>query len=96
MNKVRIITKVERTLCSNLKGMLRLGENSVKLPDNIQWEEVTCREYASLSTAEKVDDKVPIYNATLKFIPVRNFKTTETMPIGLNLLMAVNCFWVHP
>lgn len=86
MNKVRIITKVERTLCSNLKGMLRLGENSVKLPDNIQWKEVTCREYASLSTAEKMDDKVPIYNATLKFYTCQELQDHRNYAYRLKLV----------
>ena len=32
MNKVRIITKVERTLCNNLNGLLRVGIfNGMKL-----------------------------------------------------------------
>lgn len=67
MNKVRIITKVERTLCNNLNGLLRAGINSIKLPEGIQWDEVVCREHASLSTTEKVDDKVPVFGSTLKF-----------------------------
>ena len=69
MNKVRIITKVERTLCNNLNGLLRVGINTLKLPKGIQWDEVVCREHASLSTTEKVDDKVPVFSSTLPSAP---------------------------
>ena len=86
MNKVRIITKVERTLCNNLNGMLRFGNNIVKLPEKVKWEEITSREHASLSTTEKVDDKVPIYNATLKFFTCLNLQDHRNYAYRLKLV----------
>lgn len=86
MNKVRIITKVERTLCSNLPLSPMLGNYIVKLPENLQWEEITCREHASLSTTEKVDDKVPIYNATLKFYTCQELQDHRNYAYRLKLV----------
>ena len=74
MNKVRIITKVERTLCNNLNGLLRVGINTLKLPKGIQWDEVVCREHASLSTTEKVDDKVPVFSSTFTCQDIQDHK----------------------
>lgn len=67
MKKVNIVLKVERTLCSNLTGLFRTGVVSVKIPDGVAWEEIPARAHPSLAIAEKVDDKVSIHTATLKF-----------------------------
>lgn len=68
MNTVKIVLKVERTLCSNLLGLQRTAIASVKIPDGIEWEEIAVRQHPSLAISEKVDDKVPLYTATLKFL----------------------------
>lgn len=96
MNKVRIITKVERTLCSNLPLSPMLGNYIVKLPENLQWEEITCREHASLSTTEKVDDKVPIYNATLKFYTCQELQDHRNYAYRLKLVDGSQLLWAHP
>lgn len=68
MNTVKIVLKVERTLCSNLTGMQRTAIAKVKIPDGVQWEEIAVRQHPSLAISEKTDDKVPLYTATLKFL----------------------------
>lgn len=68
MNTVKIVLKVERTLCSNLTGMQRAAIAKEKIPDGIEWEEIDVRQHPSLAISEKVDDKVPLYTATLKFL----------------------------
>lgn len=67
MNTVKIVLKVERTLCSNLAAMQRTAIAKVKIPDGVQWEEITVRQHPSLAVSEKVDDKVPLWTASLKF-----------------------------
>lgn len=86
MDKVKIITKVERTLCNNLKGMLRSGYKTVRLPEDIQWEDVVCREHASLTTTEKVDDKVPIFTSTLKFYTCQDIQDHKNYAYRLKLV----------
>lgn len=68
MNTVKIVLKVERTPCSSLAGLRRTAIASVKIPDGVEWEELAVRQHPSLAISEKVDDKVPLWTATLKFL----------------------------
>lgn len=86
MNKINIVLKVERTLCSNLKGMQSAGLASVKIPEDVEWEEIATRPQPSLAISEKVDDKVSIYTATLKFLTCQNINDRKYYAYRLTLL----------
>lgn len=68
MTTVKIVTRVERTLCSNLRGMLRTGAAAVRVPEGVEWEQIAARQHPQLTISEKVDDGVPIYTATLRLL----------------------------
>ena len=96
MNTLKIIRKVERALCSDLNGMQRTSFDTVKLPDGIQWEEIAVRPYSTLSIAEKVDDKVLMRTATIKFYTClelglrKNYAYRLTLIGGRQLLIGSN------
>lgn len=74
MRKIKIVRKVERTLCSNLSALQGLDIAKVKVPDYIGWEEIAVRQHPSLAISEKMEDKVPLYTATLKFLTCQDIK----------------------
>lgn len=87
MNNIKIVLKVERTLCSNLEGKLRTsGLSSVKISEDVEWEEIVIKPHPSLAISEKVDDKVPIYTATLKFLTCQDFSDRKYYAYRLTLL----------
>ncbi len=86
MNTLKIVRKVERTLCSNLNGMQRTGFDSVKIPDGIRWEEIAVRPHATLSISEKVDDKVLMRTATLKFYTCQKLGLRKNYAYRLTLI----------
>lgn len=86
MNTLKIVRKVERTLCSNLNGMQRIEFDMVKLPDGIQWEEIAVRQHATLSISEKVDDKVLMTTATLKFYTCQKLGARKNYAYRLTLI----------
>ena len=96
MNTLKIIRKVERASCSDLNGMQRTSFDTVKLPDGIQWEEIAVRPYPTLSIAEKVDDKVLMRTATIKFYTCqelglrKNYAYRLTLIGGRQLLIGSN------
>lgn len=67
MKKINLITKVERTPVLNLKGMIRVSKTEVRLPQGIQWEELTVKPHAQLSVSDKQEDKATIWTARLAF-----------------------------
>lgn len=93
---LKIIRKVERASCSDLNGMQRTSSGTVKLPDGIQWEEIAVRPYPTLSIAEKVDDKVLMRTATIKFYTCqelghrKNYAYRLTLIGGKQLLIGSN------
>lgn len=93
MNTLKIVRKVERTLCSNLNNMQRTGFDSVRIPGGIQWEGIAVRQHATLSISEKVDDKVLMTTATLKFYTCqklgarKNYAYRLTLVGGMQLLI---------
>ena len=96
MNTLKIIRKVERALCPDLNGMQRTSFDTVKLPDGIQWEKIAVRPYPTLSIAEKVDDKVLMRTATIKFYTCqelglrKNYVYRLTLIGGRQLLVGSN------
>lgn len=86
MNTLKIVRKVERTLCSNLNGLQRTGFDTVKIPDGIQWEEIAVRPHATLSISEKVDDKVLMRTATLKFYTCQKIGLRKNYAYRLTLI----------
>lgn len=86
MNEIKIVAKVERTLCSNLSGLKRTAIATVKLPDGIYWEEIVVRHHPSLAISEKVDDKVPLYTATLKFLTCQNINDRDNYAYRVTLV----------
>lgn len=86
MNTLKIVRKVEWTLCSNLNGMQRIGFDTVKIPDAILWEEIAVRQHATLSISEKVDDKVLMRTATLKFYTCQKLELRKNYAYRLTLI----------
>lgn len=67
MKNMNIVLKVERTSCKRLSGMFRTSPGKVIIPEGAGWQNIKIRPLASLQVSEKVEDKVHLYTATLKF-----------------------------
>lgn len=85
MNTTKIVVSVERTPCSSLNGIMKTSLSSVKIPDAVQWEKIAVRPHASLAVAEKIDDKVHLYTATLKFFTCQDFNERDRYAYRLKL-----------
>ena len=69
---IRIITAVERTPITNLQGMTRISNTTVRLPAGIVWQPLNIKPHGQLSVSDKVEDKATVFTAKLVF------KTCET------------------
>lgn len=61
-----MVLAVERTLCSGLK-IENTGLKTVRITNDPQWKTLKTKNHPSLSITDKLEDKVPVYTATLKF-----------------------------
>lgn len=86
MKSIKLVTSVERTLCSNLTGMLRRSSRTVMVPDNVEWKKISVRAHPSLSISEKVESKVPILTATLKFFTCQDFADRKKYAFRVKLV----------
>lgn len=67
MQCLKIVVSVERTKCKNLSGVKFISPTKVKVPSDVNWQAIAVRAHASLTIADKIDDKVRMFTATLKF-----------------------------
>ena len=63
---IKMVLAVERTLCSGLK-IENTGLKTVRITNDPQWKTLKTKNHPSLSITDKLEDKVPVYTATLKF-----------------------------
>lgn len=86
MGNIRIVSKVERATCSSLYGMRRIAPRIVSVPASVGWEEMACKEHPSLEITEKVEDKVTLYTATLKFYTCQEFDDRDDYAYRVTLV----------
>jgi hypothetical protein len=67
MEVFNLIISVKRTYCGNLSEMKRVGNNTVKLPDGVIWDDIPIKVPASMTISDKVEDKIIVYTASLSF-----------------------------
>ncbi len=67
MKSIKIILAIERALCTNLCNVKNAGVNSVRIPEEIDWEDIPIKVPASMTIADKDEDKNTIYVVTVKF-----------------------------
>lgn len=90
---MRIVTKVERTLCHGLSGVTRTGSGTVSVPEGVVWEEINTRKHPSLQISDKIDDKARLYTATLKFYTCDDMKDRERYAYRVTLIDG-NCLLI--
>ena len=65
MKRIRIVTAVDRTSVTNLRGMTRVSKTEVRLPSDISWQPLEIKPHAQLSISDKVEDKNTVWTAKL-------------------------------
>lgn len=95
MKVSKLIVGIDWIKSSDLNGMRRAGVEFVRLPENLVWNPIKVKPYASLSISDKEVDKNTIYTATLKFktcgvILEKHFCYRATLLDGSSLLLGAN------
>lgn len=67
MKTVKNIIKVERTYYKNMRGMLRLSNDTVKMPET-DWKEISIKSPAELTISDATEDHNLIFTAKLLFL----------------------------
>lgn len=86
MVSLKMVLGVERTECSNLRGLKRMDGEHVRIPEEVTWEKIRVRPYASLSISTKYEDKLQIFTATLKFFTCQNLINGKLYAYRLKLI----------
>ncbi len=67
MKQIKIVRSVQRTAAANLRGMVRLSQTDVSIPEGIEWERLEIKPHAQLIITDKQEGKNTIWNAKLTF-----------------------------
>lgn len=92
MKNIKVVTAVARVPFSELSGMMRTGQTSVRIPD-VTWEEIPIKVPASLTIEDKEEDKNTLYSSTLVFytcmsiINRKHYAWKVTLSNGQSLLL---------
>ena len=70
----KIVTKVERTLCENLKGVLMPSIKTIFLISSIEWEDMCFSNNAKLTIEDKTVDKNLVVEHKLVFKSIQDRK----------------------
>jgi len=94
MAGLKIVTKIERTLCENLRGVISPSKNKIYLLSTIKWDDVCICKKAKLTTTTKLDSNNTVFEHKLVFRSVddaddnkRRYAYKITLSDGTQLLI---------
>lgn len=71
MKTVKNIIKIERTYYKNLQGMIRISNNTVRIPD-VTWDKINIKSPAKLTISDATVDHNLIFTSKLIFLTCDN------------------------